>query len=317
MMSDRRITRKPTTRTTRPLSIWVIAVLYGFVFVSIFDGVATAIRLPEAAAFVTFNEDRIDRFSTLVAQNPTDLKLVVLGNSTMKYGTDIDHGSMTFPGVDGVRVLRIVNNRAHFSDFDPLVEDILELQPDLILFQADLLGRERLLKSISKPALLQDYLKWQVAGDGSWNPTRVDQTELQVDQVDYNDQSEARFERRLRSLNEWQTINLDGADAKRASGFIERSARQGIPVILHYTPVTARAAPQQERMAAQLRTSVVRLTRVPGVSLLEYPSPMPLDCFGDFVHMNQKGRKVYMSWLVPELVARASSFDNEVLESFR
>ena len=314
MQPEHTIIKTTTTRKTEPIkpfSIWVITALYGFVFVSVFDSVATSVELPALEAFWAFNQTRIDRYAALVAEHPDDRRLVILGNSTVRYGTDIDHESMTFPGVDGIRVLRIVNNRANFSDFEPFVEEILRLQPDVILLQADLLGRQRVLEQLSKPALLQNYLKWQVTGQGPWNPAKVDQMELQIDQVDYRDQSEARFERRLRSLNEWQTINLNGQDSQLACDFIERSVGRGIPVVLHYIPVTNRATPLQQRMMSQLTPIVERLANKPGVSLLEYPDDLPSDHFGDFVHMNQQGREVYMSWLVPKLLTLADRFSSE------
>ena len=294
------------TQPPPPMRTWSIAVLYGIVLISTYQCVAQSVQLPTRDAFWRHNQRRVDRFAALTVSHPEDMRIVILGNSTIKYATDIDDASMTFPGVENVRVLRIVNNWANFTDFAPLTDAILALQPDVILFQADLLGRKQVLQRISNPALLQNYVKWHLVGDEAWNPEKINQDELQTDQVDYNDQSEARFARRIRSLTQWQTIDLDGQESELARQFVRQSAARDIPVVLHFTPVSDRARPLQRETIDELSPVVSRLVQdSASVTLLEYPSLMSDDQFGDFVHMNQNGRDEFMSWFVPELMAIA------------
>ncbi|HSG73471.1 MAG TPA: hypothetical protein VLA12_23850, partial [Planctomycetaceae bacterium] len=145
-------------------------------------------------------------------------------------------------------------------------------------------------------------LKWRVFGPGDWDPLNLNQAELQTDQVDYNDKSEQRFERRRLSLTEWQGIDLKGPDAKQANDFIESARQRGISIVLLYTPVTARVEPLEKSIQQHLSGAVNRQLEHEGVTLLEYTSEMDDSQFSDFVHMNERGREIYTKWLVPELL---------------
>lgn len=299
---------KPETVPSRrdnlppPARVWLFATLFGLIFIGGFELVSTEVEIPSSQAFLNHNRARLSRFAALTANSPSQLKVVILGNSTIKYGTAIDEESFSFTGSDKIRVIRIVNNWANFSDFSPLTEQILNLRPDLIVMQTDLLGRVRLIEHFTKPAQLQRYLKWRAFGPGDWDPLNLNQAELQTDQVDYNDKSEQRFERRRKSLTEWQGIDLDGPDAKQANDFIESARQRGISIVLLYTPVTARVEPLEKTIQQHLSGAVNRQLEHEGVTLLEYPSEMDDSQFSDFVHMNERGREIYTKWLVPELL---------------
>lgn len=284
------------------MSVWLITGLYSLVFVGSFDLLAKQVRLPEMQAFESHNRQRIERFAEIASARPNAKRIVMLGNSMTKYATNIDEGTMSFESTDEFSVLRIVNNWANFSDFAPLSEAILELKPDLIVIQADLLGRRRVLQRMTKEAKLQSYLGWKIAGQGDWNPEQVDQHELQIDQVDFNDQSDARFARREKSVTEWQTIEVDGPDAGLAIEFIESASRCS-RVVLLVTPVTTRAQGLQNQSMAKLEP-VIREAQNRGAIILEHPEGwLEDDRFSDFVHMNAKGRAEYMPFLIKQLRA--------------
>jgi|GEM_PF-5617163 len=284
-----------------PMSVWLVAALWGLVFVGSFDLLAKQFPLPRTQAFENHNRQRIERFSRIVAENPKSQRIVLLGNSMSKYATNVNETKMTFDAVEDMNVLRIVNNWANFSDFMPMTQEVLELQPNLILMQADLLGRKRVLQRMSAPACLQSYVGWKIAGRGDWNPLKIDQIDLQTDQVDFDDQSDSRFARREKSVCEWQTIDLKGRNAKLAKTFVEEALGRGIPVVILIPPVTERADTLQQKSIGALSPMLTELERA-GATILNYPGGiLPDDHFSDFVHMNEVGRDHYMPWLVGQL----------------
>jgi len=284
-----------------PLSAWLFAVLFGLIFVVLFNIVAASVSVPRSEAFLNHNRSRLDRFAQIAKEYPAKMRVVILGNSSIKYGTAVDEETFRIAATDDVHVLRIVNNWASFSDFAPFAEQILALNPDVIVFQADLLGRVRLKEFPPKEIKFQRYLIWQVAGQGDWNPDMSDQAELQEDCTDFNDKSDARFARRKSAVSEWQRVDLTDPGAQQAKQFIETALTRNIKVALLYMPVTEKAQPLQDQVVEKLSPAVNDLLKRDGVSLLQYPHPTDESHYSDFVHMNKIGREVFTSWLVPEL----------------
>ena len=303
-----------TKKNRTPLSVWVVAGLYSLVFVGSFDLLAKQVRLPEMQAFENHNRRRIERFAQVAATRPNAKRIVLLGNSMTKYATNIDETTMRLGASDEFCVLRIVNNWANFSDFASLNESILALEPDLIVIQADLLGRKRVLQRLTNEAKLQNYLGWKIVGRGDWNPEKIDQVELQIDQVDFNDQSETRFARRKKSVTEWQTIDIRSPDAEMALEFVALASRCS-RVALLVTPVTTRARSLQKAALAKLAPAI-QDAESHGAFVLQFPGGvLDDDRFSDFVHMNAVGRAEYMSFLVKQLRMLLSQPPNAPVES--
>ena len=303
------VTRPSVEDRPPPLSIWLFASLFAIVFINGFDLASNEIDIPASQAFLTHNRTRLNRFAELSRKSPERVRIVMLGNSTLKYGTNIDEESFSFVGDEKFRVIRIINNWARFSDFAPLVEQIFDAQPDLIVMQADLLGRVRLIDHFTKPAQLQRYLKWKAIGQDDWDLFNLDQEELQIDQVDYEDKSDARFERRRLSVTEWQGIDLESQDAKQAKHFLETANAKGISIVLLYSPVTNRAETLEKVIKAELAEEVSRHLESARVTLLEYPHQLEDSHYSDFVHLNASGREIYSKWLVEELSQRVLRHD--------
>ena len=284
-----------------PMSVWLVAALWGLVFVGSFDLLAKQFPVPRTTAFENHNRQRIERFAQLGAEKPNKKRIVILGNSMTKYATNIDETTMTFDAIDNFVVIRVVNNWANFSDFAPLTKELLALRPDLILMQADLLGRKRVLQRMSHNACLQSYLGWKMAGRGDWNPLKIDQIELQTDQVDFDDQSDSRFKRREKSVTEWQTIDLKSSNATLARTFVEEALSRNVPVAMLIPPVTERANALQQQSIDVLTPTLTELEQA-GAVILNYPGgTLTDDHFSDFVHMNELGRAHYMPWLLSQL----------------
>lgn len=284
-----------------PLVTWPLCFIVCGLLIAGFHWQAANFEPPPSDAFVSYNRDRLKAFRQAAAMSnkPT---VLLLGNSTLRYATDIDHETWEFQNCDTVQVLRICNNWARFIDFAALTDELLELQPALIVIQPELIGRTRLKGIKPAPEELQTYVSWKLFGVGEWDPLNQDQEEVQIDQGNYNDQSDRRFQERVKKLTEWQGIDLDSESARQAYDFLVKANKQGCQIVLLWTPVTKRVTPYIEGMRGELQPIVTEYSKL-GSQLIEYPGQLRNGSFTDFVHLNESGRTKFMDWFVPEILS--------------
>jgi len=150
---------KGSADTAPPLLAWLWAAAFAALAVAAFFHLAGKLAMPQSQAFLTFNQERVEAFAS--AQAPDALRIALLGNSRLKYGTlgeaelaalaaDLGHRPMRF--------LRLVNNWAVFEDFAALESAILAARPDVVVLQMDLLAQER--AEPARALLLRDYVEW-------------------------------------------------------------------------------------------------------------------------------------------------------------
>ena len=269
------------------------------------------IEVPHSEAFQEFNDPRLDAFGsgplTQVAGGPEPLRVVALGNSRLKHATFDDHRFGDFAamlGEEQVEYLRIVNNWAVFKDFELITEQILALEPDVVVLQLELLGLER--GTLGRTILTREYIIWRLAGYGPWNPRNADQDELQFHKPCTNIQTEEALSRRLERTYEWLREDTAAESARLAREFIAKASSLGIRVVLLGIPMTERM--EQERPSNPQRLLEIAReleAKANGVIYLNYPEVLPDDRYCDFVHMNEPGREEFSAWLVRELVGLA------------
>jgi hypothetical protein len=287
-----------------PLSVWKWAIL--FVFILGIGGFEWFFRMgpPGLSAFDKYNLDRLEEFS----QRSTNagLRIVMLGNSRLKYSTPDDaefSRQLSLAAARKVEVLRIVNNWAVFQDFAKLLDPIAALRPDIIVLQLQLFGQQRALEARS--LILLDFADWLVSGrDQLWNPGNIDQHALQSAVPCANDLSDTALQNRLDRTAEWLSFNPDGRSGRAARHWAIQQAAAGSQVVVLSIPRT----PMIEQATgvdfnASTRSIVDDLVASHGVRFAEYRESLPLDAYCDVVHMNEAGQKAFSRWLVDRLLA--------------
>lgn len=280
---------------------WIVAAIAAGALIGGFHYYAAVFEVPPSAAFLVHNQNRIDRFAQMATEFPHKPRVVMLGNSTLKYATRTNEDTFELAGCKEVLVLRIVNNWARFIDFEPLSDAILSSEPDLIVVQPEILFRSRVREIRPRPDILRDYVYWRAFGLGEWDPHGFDQHDLQTAQPDFDDQSDERFANRYQRLNEWQRMDLTGASARASRRFLQRARQQGIRVVMLYPPMTSRGRTLIDPIRDELKPVLTDYLKDPAVELLECPYDTADDEFSDFVHMNDRGRDRFMAWFVPNL----------------
>jgi hypothetical protein len=287
-----------------PLAAWLWAAAFAALVVTAFFYAAGQVAIPRSQAFAAFNRERADAFAS--ASRPDELRVVLIGNSRVKYGT-LDEAGLSGLAADlgygSMRFLRLVNNWAVFEDFAALEDAILAARPHVVVIQTELLAQERAERA--RALLLRDYAEWLAFGRGLWNPGDVDQAELQYDTPCAHETAPNALRERERRVRRWLRLQPDGASAGLARAFVGRASAQGATVVLLDVPRTtvmeaAKAAANSDIEA----TASLLIAAQPGVRLLE-PAGPPDQLYCDLVHMDEDGRRAFSARLVAALASLA------------
>jgi hypothetical protein len=287
-----------------PLSVWTLALLLAVVLG--FGAFECLFRWgpPGLTAFEQYNLGRVREFSKRSAD--ADLRIVMLGNSRLKYSTPPDDEfSKLLSKASGrhVEVLRLVNNWAVFHDFAELLDPIAALKPDIIVLQLQLLGQERALGARS--LILQDYVDWLISGNHQpWNPGDIDQAALQTAVPCVHDFSDAALRDRLTRTRQWLNFDPDSPSGRKAREWARAEADATVKVMILSIPRT----PTIEQSTGvdfddQSSDVVDRLLATQGISFARFDEPLPRDAFCDVVHMDKQGRRRMTAWLIERLTA--------------
>lgn len=284
-----------------PSVCWLWALAFAGLAWAAYDEAPRHFEAPPSAAFTAYNQPRMAVFGQ--AGHGTRLRVVSIGNSRLKYATPEGRPFAQLAaaaGLERASFLRIIGNWAVFSDFEPLVEDLLALEPDIIVLQVELLGVARAHRA--RRMILGEFAAWQLLGLGPWNPLNVNQRAVQVLKPCLETHSEDYIKDRLRLTDIWVMEDAQSAGARRARDFVRRAAAAGIQVALVTVPMSA----SWEALHPSDRPSLMRLADDLGrssrnIHVLRYPVRLSDDRYCDPIHMNEEGGAEYAGWLIGEL----------------
>jgi len=286
--------RKPTHMPwVTPVSCWLLTASLVSLSVGCFLWAVARFDVPASAAFAAFNEARLADLSA--TKRDSTARVVMLGNSRLKYATLTDDDLMRRAGA-GTAIVRIVNNWAIFTDFEPLLESILQTAPTLIVLQEDLLGDG--WSFLNKLRHARQYVRWKLFGAGAWNPGVIDQRALQFDTPCSGEVSERAVEQRLARTELWLVHDSDGVAAAAAYRFIERALSAGTDVVVLSIP---RSGPMEAARPVTLLDDPPEALRRAGVDVWRYTDPLADDYFCDTIHINAEGRERFSRWLLDNL----------------
>ncbi|HEX5078209.1 MAG TPA: hypothetical protein VFV80_03595 [Geminicoccaceae bacterium] len=283
-----------------PLAAWLWAVAFAALAVAAFCQAARDVAIPPSQAFLAFNQKRADAFARAGERDAP--KILLLGNSRLKYGTlgEAELGELAAGlGHGRMRFLRLVNNWAVFEDFAGLEPTLLAARPDVLVLQTELLAQER--AEPARAVLLRDYAEWSMVGRGPWNPGDVDQAELQYGTPCTRESGPKALEERRRWVGRWLRVEPDGASAQLAERFVRRALAQQITVILLQVPRTSAMEEATVAENRQIQTAVDRLMAAyPQIRLLAPAGPSDRR-YCDLVHMDETGRRSFSRRLLDAL----------------
>ncbi|MBB5212114.1 hypothetical protein [Microbulbifer hydrolyticus] len=277
----------------RPLPLWVwgvcflllmIPAAYYFLFVMGFT--------PPSKEFTEFNLNRLVSDESSGEQ----LQVVMFGDSRLRYATlaEEDLGSKLSDELGrAVSVRRIVKDIAVFEDFSGLTETVLELRPDLVVIQEDLLSKER--STYSQWFFSRKYLESLFFGafsDKKGRDQEKQQVEMSCDALSINETVEQRRAHFLK----WARFGDEAQFAPGVAGFLKQAAAKGIVIRGISIPISPRGM-----------ASVPPPNELPLVEVGNTSQEFMNNEYCDVVHMNESGREVYSKWLVTFLASEINS----------
>ena len=308
-VSRNRDNKSPAKRSHVHMESWFWAIVFVSSFiVAAFPTINTIVT--PADEFVVFNNTRLEQF----AGHPARHKVVLLGDSRLKYASlpGEDLASLAARSEADAAFLRIVQNQAEFSDFEPFLENILRAQPDLVVLQGSLLARHR--HNNVDLRSLQKLIAWALFdGDGTWNPDGVDQRELQFGTPCSGgtalpisgDLSDQELEAAVREVKGRGTRDTGGPNAVAAQAFIAAAKQQDTNVVILNLPAT----PSYFRIVAEAFPDHAAESIERGAATWEYPGRFPMHNFCDLIHLDANARAIFSEWFtslaVRELEGRA------------
>ena len=284
------------TSTPAPLGSWIVALTFvGLLALAVLAHALLA-GSPPSPRFDNFNGDRLAAIRERRDSNQRAL-VVLLGTSALKYATDEDKDfarQVAFLLGYPVDVLRVVNNFGVYGDFDNLAHAILELKPDLVLLQEELLVTDRpwwrhFLRDLN-------HLKWLLTGEGGFDDPGVTAQDVQFDLPCWRRSGVFEIDAQLENREKWVTVNPDGPDARASRKFVAAARAEQIPVVLLDVPRRPDLeqygnARRREALASSAIADTVRLVQT------WKPPRIGAEHYCDIAHVTALGRRMYTSWL--------------------
>lgn len=281
----------PGQQRRLPLEAWIYAIAIALAGLLLFVPLLLGTDLPKANEFTRYNGDRLSH----AKQGEPDYLIVLLGDSKLKYATDLQ----VFDGNERLAVVRIVQDRATFSDFEQLTRPIFAADPDLIVVQESLLTHQRLGATDLRE--LQQLVLWRLfAPESDFNPGRIDQAALQSKRPCTNDFGNDSLEQRLTRLASESRHATDHDEARSAAAFLQAAQVRGMDTAVLRLPnhprLDAHIAVGARNDAAVAASSPARAVWVPSAAI-----DIRSEDFCDFVHLNPAGRAKVSNWLKAEI----------------
>lgn len=284
-----------------PLECWFWALVTLALAVLLLAARIDATVTPATNAFIVFNENRLERF----AGESADYRIVMLGDSRLKYATLSEEEMAGLGTASGRKVgfLRLVQNRAQFSDFEPFLPRLLEIAPDLVVLQSSLVTRERSRQINLR--ILQRFIVWNlVDGEGPFNAEGLNQGDLQFgvpcddggtwhQSGDLTDAQHAALVAEVKSRG---THDSNGRNAQAVQAFIADAASRGIAVVALEVPVTERYRDLVSDPELSLAEPAAVL-EASGATQWSYPGEFADDSFCDLIHLDADARAAFSEWL--------------------
>jgi len=232
------------------------------------------------------------------------LRVLAIGSSLMGKAVFFD-GRMEAlakrQGLTGIEFMRISRPDGDLSTFMPLLSDMAEAAPDIILIESDSVFYDR---HMVKNAFAREYMSFLKAmlmeSLKSKRPVFPKPEQVFIEN-DFDLPVKSRLNKVSldETLLKWDQRSL--ADIEEIAPFFSDLARRGIKAVLVSIP----RHPEFERLAGGHgpETAVLqkRLERYYGVKSISFQGEAGAECYSDHAHLNGEGRLRFSLWLIEVL----------------
>jgi len=300
-----RETKDQKTKGRRWLKIALLSAIPALFLAGTAGAFWTGYRLYDEP-FVWYNLNRVAATADRAARAPEAVTVVALGDSALRHATQDEEAMAKLAerhGVKGLHFLRIVHDNAQFADFEPMLDGILDMKPDVVLIDLDLLFTER--RAFADLRRYGDVLTG-VALDGK--PYLRDQVAIQygrpctpanADGVDLQE-----IDRRIEAWREVVEVAPESPAFERVRRFADQARAGGARVALLHL---RRPPALEERLYgagnSHMPAILARLNDRPGLPLWRFPEAAhKAEHYCRDGALGPEGRKLYSAWLAGGIV---------------
>lgn len=260
--------------------------------------------------FVWYNLNRVAATADRAARQTDAVAVVALGDAGLRHATLDEEGMAKLAekhGVKGMQFLRIVHDNAQFADFEPMLDAILKLKPDVVLLDLDLLFTER------RPFVdLRRYgtALTGVAMDGK--PYLRDQTAIQYGKAcksaGHDGMAVEEIDQRIEAWRAVVDVRPESPAFERVRRFADQARAGGARVALLHL---RRPPALEERLYgpgnSHFPAALARLNERPGLPLWRFPDAAhKAEHYCRDGALGPDGRKLYSAWLAGSIAQALS-----------
>jgi hypothetical protein len=283
------------------LVVWrrALAALSVLVLAGIAGGLA--LGAPHSQAYHEYNLQRLTEFRALYdPQDSRALRIVMLGNSRLKNATidrDMLERLAADRGFERFEQFRLVANWAVFRDFEPLLDELRALDPDLYVIQLDLLADEMTKTWVAE--LNYQYLRWLANGEGPWTWFEPREEQLDPACAEHRFSDARAFQADLKLV-----ADPNGQSPQMAREFIEAVAAAGDRVLIVSVPKSNELEESLPSVNAGALAAARSLqAESASVSVAVFPTSLPDQFFCDVTHLGPRGTEAFSRWLADQLAS--------------
>lgn len=301
-----------------PLPVWAMT---GALFLGIllFARALPGAKTAEAARY--FNVERLDRFRAAAPPRPP--RVVVVGSSLSMCALPFDGELEQFARENGLPDLvfvRFIKLDAALRDFTPLLDFILQADPDVVFFESRMFvlssrgergeGRRRPLffrdDANDDRKKLQAFLRgliWKNQPPPKKENPNVPGSEQKVLLAIRERQSQDAFEHIREAAEERLSIRPFSVPDEYKTFFDALRRKHIIGVLLDFPRSRMFESAISPEVVSAMPGRIKRYEDAYGLRSMAYPGRLGLDHFKDFTHLNARGSAAYSRWFLSELPA--------------
>jgi hypothetical protein len=283
----------PPRNEPQPLTAWV----WTLGFLTVFALGVAALPHRDTAVYEAYRK-RIASFSQAHRRGRP---LVVYMGASRAYratptGRETEWLFEQKPEKRGVSFLKLARPRAVMEFYEPLLESILDLKPDLIVLQAETLRPDPWRWVEDARAGLRLALVGKAGGYG-WH----------IDPPSYRNcvvrKNEGTFNRAKQNVLE--TFSEFDELIPEARRFFDEARARGVRIVVLEIERSLELREATNDVAARWRRQLSdELSAWPEIEMMTYAEELALDHFCDYSHFSKSGMEKFLGWLVPRIEAR-------------
>ncbi len=290
----------------RPLMIWIVLAIISVLSIALMLVIDPRIARSERRANVV--AQRLKKFES----NSNEFVVLFIGNSLLGSALTETKSEIAWaPNTNGIAVnrpIRVINAVVQGGlpfILDALDEEVIRLRPDVVVLQFEIAVGHKNPQKLSTQLRLWSELTHQTISDHLRTELGI-RKRKKVRQVPTAILVDTKRNTGIESLlsepkKGEEYLRFKESDLTTSRRFLRKAETAGIQVIVLDTPVGPGFAYVQNRHYLERKKEAVQNLFAPKAArYIQFKDVLNKDCFVDPIHVNAKGREIFLDWFWAE-----------------